>query len=209
MIYYFQLYRINLALLIPYLGIFALMISYRVSKLEDNGHCEIGLLPPASVTLILYDIFISSWLTMLFIRPLLSPTSPLQGPSKGKLRDMARRTLLASLVSLLFSTANVFTLVHFQGQERGLICLASCTVDVTLNAMTVHWSTSRGSTRASGNNNSIEASSADRRHNRSTNTISEKQVAPMESHISVTVESYVEQFHKQTSISSSGSAPGH
>ncbi|KAI8601613.1 hypothetical protein EDD21DRAFT_304883 [Dissophora ornata] len=205
----FMLYRINLSLLIPYVGIFALMIYYRVSKLEDDGRCEIGLLPPASVTLILYDIFISSWLTVLFIRPLLSSTSLLQGPSKGKLRDMARRTLVGSLVSLMSSTINVFTLVHFQGQERGLICLASCTVDVTLNAMAVHWATSRGSARSSGSNASTDRSSADRRHHRSTQITSEKQVAPMESHISVTVESYVEQFHQQTSIGSSGSAPGH
>ncbi|KAF8923325.1 hypothetical protein BGZ52_009922, partial [Haplosporangium bisporale] len=143
----FMLYRINLALLVPYFGIFALMLIFRVSHLDNDGTCHIGLLPPASVTLIVYDIFISSWLTILFIRPLMSSTSLLQGPSKGKLRNVARRTLLGSIVALVLSTANVFTLVLFKGQERGLICLASCTVDVTLNAMTVHWVTSRGSGR--------------------------------------------------------------
>jgi len=118
-----QLYRINLALLLPYLGIFVLMIVFRVSQLQPDGQCKIGLLPPASVTLILYDIFISFWLTALFIRPLLSSTSLLQGPSKGKLRDVARRTLMGSVIALCLSTANVFTLVLFQGHERGLICL--------------------------------------------------------------------------------------
>ncbi|KAF9360643.1 hypothetical protein BGX26_008320 [Mortierella sp. AD094] len=198
----FMLYRINLLLLLPYLGIFCLMIIYRVSELQDDGMCKIGLLPPASVTLILYDIFISSWLTMLFIRPLMSSTSQLQGPSKGKLRDVARRTLMGSLVALILSTANVFTLVLFKGQERGLICLASCTVDVTLNAMSVHWVTSRGAGRTSNN---VERSSGERRAQPTGHLTSEKQVAPLESHISVTVESYVEQYHQQTSTGSTSS----
>ncbi|KAG0052405.1 hypothetical protein BGZ83_002656 [Gryganskiella cystojenkinii] len=216
--YNFLLYRINLALLVPYFGILCLMIIFRVSEVEDTGHCKIGLLPPASVTLILYDIFISSWLTILFIRPLMSSTSLLQGPSKGKLRDVARRTLMGSLVALLLSSANVFTLVYFKGHERGLICLASCTVDVTLNAMTVHWVTSRGGSGSSGGRsglqNHIDRSSMDRRHagGHGGNTgqyivggLSEKQVAPLESHISVTVESYVEQYHQQMSAGTSSS----
>ncbi|KAF9167983.1 hypothetical protein BGX21_000399 [Mortierella sp. AD011] len=193
----FTLYRVNLILLAPYLGILCLMLVYRVSELQGNGECKIGLLPPASVTLILYDVFISSWLTILFIRPLMSPTSQLQGPSKGKLRDVARRTLVGSLTALVLSTANVFTLVLFKGQERGLICLASCTVDVTLNAITVHWVTNRGS----GRSGSAERRSGERRTQLTSHlTTFEKRVAPLESHISVTVESYVEQFHQQTSV---------
>ncbi|KAF9308927.1 hypothetical protein BG003_010418 [Podila horticola] len=203
----FMLYRVNLVLLIPYFGIFALMLFFRVSHLQDDGTCLIGLLPPASITLIIYDVFISSWLTVLFIRPLMSSTSLLQGPSKGKLRDVARRTLLGSVVALILSTANVFTLVVFKGHERGLICLASCTVDVTLNAMTVHWVTSRGSGRGAGTN--IERSSGERRHHNTGGMTSEKQVAPLDSHISVTVESYVEQYHPQQSQTGSGSSTGY
>lgn len=184
------------------------MMVYRISDLQPDGQCYIGLLPPASVTLILYDIFISSWLTILFIRPLMSSTSLLQGPSTSRLRDVARRTLVGSLVSLLLSTANIFTLVVFRGQERGLICLASCTVDVTLNAMSVHWVTSRGNSSGSSGSgygggvhpryhqNTKDRTSMDRRHGQSSQYGSEKQVAPLDSHISVTVESYVEQYHQ-------------
>ncbi|KAG0088888.1 hypothetical protein BGZ93_010145 [Podila epicladia] len=199
----FMLYRVNLLLLLPYFGIFALMLIFRVSHLQEDGTCLIGLLPPASVTLIIYDIFISSWLTVLFIRPLMSSTSLLQGPSKGKLRDVARRTLMGSIIALILSTANVFTLVLFKGKERGLICLASCTVDVTLNAMTVHWVTSRGSGR--GN----DKSSGERRFHNTTGMASEKQVAPLDSHISVTVESYVEQYHPHQSQTGSNGSPGY
>lgn len=120
-----QLYKINLALLLPYFGILALMIIFRVSELDENGQCHIGLLKPASLPLILYDIFLSCWLTALFIHPLMSSTSLLQGPSKGKLRDVARRTLMGCVIALILSSANVFTLVYFKGHERGLICLVS------------------------------------------------------------------------------------
>ncbi|KAF9421200.1 hypothetical protein BGZ94_008917 [Podila epigama] len=174
------------------------MVHFRVAELDEaNGHCLIGLLPPASLTLILYDIFISSWLTMLFIRPLMSSTSMLQGPSKGKLRDVARRTLLGSVVALLLSSANVFTLVYFEGRERGLICLASCTADVTLNAITIHWVTNRGGGKSLG----TERTTGEHRHRSRSGgpgayNMSEKQVAPADSHLSITVESYVEQYHQ-------------
>ncbi|KAI8348594.1 hypothetical protein B0O80DRAFT_462661 [Mortierella sp. GBAus27b] len=203
----FMLYRINMALLVPYLGIFCLMIVYRFSGLQSDGECFIGLLPPASVTLILYDVFISSWLTILFIRPLMSSSSMLQGPSEGRLRDVARRTLVGSLICLFLSTANVFTLVLFRGQERGLICLASCTIDVTLNAMSVHWVTCRGNSNSGGGANGArpgnnqthhDRTSFERRHQSGSLVTSEKQITPLESHISVTVESYVEQYHQQS-----------
>ncbi|KAG0350700.1 hypothetical protein BG005_009769 [Podila minutissima] len=190
----FLLYKINLVLLVPYVGILALMIVYRNAWIGDSdGHCYIGLQQPASLTLILYDIFISTWLTVLFIRPLMSSTSMLQGPSKGKLRDVARRTLLGSIIALILSSANVFTLVYFKGKERGLICLASCTADVTLNAITIHWVTNRGGSKTSG----TERTTGERNHrSRNAYNMAEKQVAPTDSHLSVTVESYVEQYHQ-------------
>ncbi|KAF9577834.1 hypothetical protein BGW38_006709 [Lunasporangiospora selenospora] len=139
----FMLYKVNLALMVPYFGVIALMLIYRVAELDTSGKCLIGLLRPAALSLILYDMFLSVWLTLLFIRPLMSSKSMLQGPSKGRLRDVARKTLVGAVIALILSSANVFTLVYFGGYERGLICLSSCTADVTLNAITIHWATSR------------------------------------------------------------------
>ena len=193
-----------MCLMLPYIGIFALMIKFRVHVIDDQGICHIGLLKPAALPLIFYDIFLSCWLTALFIRPLMSSTSLLQGPSKGKLRDVARRTLLGCIIALLLSSANIFTLVYFQGYERGLICLASCTADVTLNAITIHWVTSRG-----GGGRSAGTAKATRDRARTVSGIhgahsgggynyatNEKQVAPLDSHLSITVESYVEEYHQ-------------
>ncbi|KAG0304687.1 hypothetical protein BGZ97_001378 [Linnemannia gamsii] len=223
----FFLYRVNMCLLLPYIAVITLMIVFRHARINQVGqmdfvpdrrlgHCDIGLGEAATYPLIFYDIFVSCWLTFLFIRPLMSSTSLLQGPSKGKLRNVARRTLMGCVMSLIISTGNVASLITSQGWERGLICLSCCTADVTLNAMTIHWVTSRGGGRVSG----AGRSSRDRNGtgNRGTNgansgyhlTAAEKQVAPLESHLSITVESYVEEYHQMSLARSaeSSSMPG-
>ncbi|KAG0347841.1 hypothetical protein BG004_006791 [Podila humilis] len=206
----FFLYKINLLLMTPYIGVVTCMVVFRRARInEENGQCRIGLLKQGAIPLIMYDILMSCWLTFLFIRPLMSSTSLLQGPSKGKLRDVARRTLLGSVVALLTSSANIMSLVLTNGNERGLTCLAMCTVDVTLNAITIHWVTSRG---ASKTQQSTQRTTAERRHTRDPRyfthaATSDKQVAPLESHISVTVESYVEEYHQLHFGSSSQSSP--
>ncbi|KAF9160541.1 hypothetical protein DFQ27_005802 [Actinomortierella ambigua] len=183
------LYRLNILLLTPYTVILVLMILNRVAVINERDECYIGLKPLASITLILYDIFISSWLTILFIRPLMSTTSMLQGPSKGKLREVARRTLIGSVIALILSSANVFTLVYYRGFEDSVVCLLSCTLDVTLNAVTVHWVTSRA--RGGPMTEKASRGFTNQQHNTTSN---EKQVAPTDTHISVTVESYSENY---------------
>ncbi|KAG0250877.1 hypothetical protein BG011_008004 [Mortierella polycephala] len=185
-----MLYRINILLLTPYTIILVLMVLNRVAVLDENDQCFIGLRPLASITLILYDIFISSWLTILFIRPLMSTTSVLQGPSKGKLRQVARRTLIGSVIAMILSSSNVFTLVYYRGYEDSVLCLLSCTLDVTLNACTVHWVTSRARVAHPAE----KASRGVPNHNANNATSTEKQAAPTDTHISVTVESYTENF---------------
>ncbi|KAF9114285.1 hypothetical protein BGX27_011263 [Mortierella sp. AM989] len=209
----FMLYRINILLMSPYFGIIALMVNFRVAKLDENGHCQIGLLKPAALPLILYDMFLSIWLTILFIRPLMSSRSLLQGPTKSRLRDVARKTLIGAIVALILSSANVFTLVYFQGNERGLICLSSCTADVTLNAITIHWVTSR----ATKSNSTAQVASSGRGLRPSNGmavygddfsmpaydhafSVPEKCYGVNETHI--TVEAYVEEYHSGLRLNS-------
>ncbi|KAF9360343.1 hypothetical protein BGX34_007833 [Mortierella sp. NVP85] len=186
------LYRINLLLLTPYTVILMLMIISRVAVIDEEERCFIGLKPMASVTLILYDIFISSWLTILFIKPLMSANSVLQGPSKGKLRQVARRTLIGSIIALILSSLNVFTLVYYRGYEDSILCLLSCTMDVTLNAVTVHWVTSRS--RCSPPPEKTSRPPTNRTPSNSSSTVNEKQSLPSDTHISVTVQSYSDDY---------------
>ncbi|KAF9209092.1 hypothetical protein BGZ49_006358 [Haplosporangium sp. Z 27] len=193
----FFYYKVNVLLMTPYIGVIASMCIFRIAHLNEDGTCSIGLARGGALPLVTYDMFMSCWLTYLFLKPLMSTTSLMQGPSKGKLRDIARRTLIGALVSLFLSSANIFSLVYNHDGERGLICLASCTVDVTLNAISIHWVTSRGGSRRPAA--TIERATGDR--NRFGNgslhgVVSDKQVGPLDSHFSVTVESYVEEYHQ-------------
>ena len=79
-------------------------------------------------------------MTIFFIKPLtkLGSTSKV-GWKASRLNEVALRTLVASIVCLIASFANIFALIMFKGRERGLVCLTCCTVDVTINVITVHW----------------------------------------------------------------------
>jgi hypothetical protein len=59
-----------------------------------------------------------------------------------ELRIVAKRTLIASVVCLLVSLANVLILLILKN-ETGLVCLTCCTFDVTVNAVTIHFVTAR------------------------------------------------------------------
>lgn len=82
-------------------------------------------------------------MTVFFVRPLLrlSTGSKKINWKASRLNEVALRTLVASIVCLIASFANIFALVMFDGRERGLVCLTCCTVDVTINVTTIHWVT--------------------------------------------------------------------
>ncbi|KAI8984387.1 hypothetical protein BDF20DRAFT_911489 [Mycotypha africana] len=150
-------YRIHLTMLCPYIIIFALMLTYRNIYLEADGKCTIGLQLIASVPLLVYDSILNFYLTLLFMLPLMSiGLNSKANWKKSKLYRLAQRTLVASIVSLIISFANVLVVVITRGHERGLVCLTMCTVDVTVNAITIYWVTTH---RVTGNNMDAHARS--------------------------------------------------
>ncbi|KAI8890995.1 hypothetical protein K501DRAFT_235918 [Backusella circina FSU 941] len=136
-------YRFHMCLLVPYIAIFILMILFHVAELEDNGTCIIGLQSPAAIPLVTYDFLINMYMTFFFIKPLIKSGDGFSLKiSASRLHSVARRTLIASLVCLVASFVNILSLQLFHGRERGLVCLTCCTVDVTVNVITIHWVTS-------------------------------------------------------------------
>ncbi|KAF9086881.1 hypothetical protein BGX27_003087 [Mortierella sp. AM989] len=79
------LFKFNIAVLLPISVIFALTLKYRVSIIDKDGMCRIGLEIQASIPLIVYDCILNIWLTTLFVRALVSSTSHLHGPTKTRL----------------------------------------------------------------------------------------------------------------------------
>lgn len=79
-------------------------------------------------------------MTILFVKPLMRLGKGVRGDWRSsRLHEVAQRTLIASIVALLVSFANVLALTILNGRERGVLCLTCCTVDVTINAITIHW----------------------------------------------------------------------
>ncbi|KAI9349346.1 hypothetical protein BD770DRAFT_326996 [Pilaira anomala] len=132
-------YQLHMILITPYIGILALMFTFHITEIEENGVCIIGLRPAASIPLLIYDFVFNTYMTILFIKPLMHTESKRLGWKTSKLHQVARRTLVASVVALLVSFANILTLTVLGGRERGVLCLTCCTVDVTINIVTIHW----------------------------------------------------------------------
>ncbi|CEP08590.1 hypothetical protein [Parasitella parasitica] len=142
-------YRIHVLLMVPYIAILTLMLIFHTADLEDSGVCIIGLQSVAAIPLIAYDFAINLYMTIFFVRPLLKlgKSKDVLDRQQSRLHHVALRTLVASVVCLIVSFANIFSLQMFHGRERGLVCLACCTVDVTINVVTIHWVTSQATIR--------------------------------------------------------------
>ncbi|KAI9309514.1 hypothetical protein BJ944DRAFT_109754 [Cunninghamella echinulata] len=139
-------YRFHILLLTPYIGIFVVMIIYHNAWLEKDGICIIGLKLEATVPLLLYDFFINLYMTILFVRPLFKIDKTSHSDQQtSRLKEVAKRTMVASVVCLLVSFANVAALTILKGVERGAVCLTCCYIDIMLNVITVHWVTSQPS----------------------------------------------------------------
>ncbi|KAI9276520.1 hypothetical protein BY458DRAFT_472368 [Sporodiniella umbellata] len=139
-------YKIHILLLTPYIAIFILMIIFHIAEIQDDGTCIIGLKPAATIPLLLYDFLFNLYMTVLFILPLfkMGGNSMSFGSKRNsRLNEVALRTLVASVVCLVVSFANIFALHMVGGRERGLLCMTCCTLDVTINVITVHWVTTQ------------------------------------------------------------------
>ncbi|KAF8610589.1 hypothetical protein BDV93DRAFT_517688 [Ceratobasidium sp. AG-I] len=130
-------YRICLITMMPYAMIVILMLIGRIALLRSDGACVIGLKRLASLSLLIYDLYINVFLTAMFIWPL--ARSKLINP---RLRSVASRTLIAAFAALTTSTVNIAILTVMHGQQLGWVCLGSCGTDVTLNAIVLFWVTS-------------------------------------------------------------------
>ncbi|KAG8951736.1 hypothetical protein FRC04_005757 [Tulasnella sp. 424] len=118
------------------------MIFGRIAKIRDDGVCVIGLKGYASLSLLIYDLVITLCMTIAFVWPLTRGDI-----ISARLRGIASRTLVSSIVALITSTINISVLTSMHGKQLGWVCLASCGADVTINAMVIAW-VSRGQGRS-------------------------------------------------------------
>jgi len=139
-------YIISVITVALYAVVAALMFIGRVHYFRADGTCVTGVDLFASVPLLSYDLYVSVFLTTLFLWPLVKT-----GRIDPLLRRVARRTLLAAAVALSTSTANVLVMTMLRGKELGWVCLGSCGADVLCNALALFWVTQRTRPRFSPN----------------------------------------------------------
>lgn len=131
-----KVYWLCLITMTPYAAIVIMMLIGRVAYLRDDRACIIGLKTYASLSLLIYDLYINIFLTGMFLWPLFR--SRLSNP---RIRRMALRTLVAALAALTTSTINIAVLTIMHGRQLGWVCLGSCGTDVTMNALVLFWVT--------------------------------------------------------------------
>lgn len=121
-----------------YAVVVGLMFIGRVHYMREDGVCVTGVDLFASVPLLSYDLYVNVFLTSMFLWPLVKT-----GKIDPRLRRIAKRTLVAAIVALTTSTANVLVLTLLHGKELGWVCLGSCGADVLCNALGLFWVTER------------------------------------------------------------------
>lgn len=136
------LYLINLGLLVPYIGLIALMVNYRIALVNEAYpfHCTIGFQLPATAATLGYDALISLLYTGIFAKYALFPSTAQETAQQASsLRLIAKRTIVATLVSLATTAINYCVLISLDGQERGLLASSICSLDITIVVCAVHW----------------------------------------------------------------------
>ncbi|KEQ86705.1 hypothetical protein M438DRAFT_181388 [Aureobasidium pullulans EXF-150] len=121
----------------PYIVLVVLMIVYRISYMNKEGVCIIGMQRNALVPTIVFDVFLNVWLTTLFLQPLRDCYSYKQ-QSSSRLRNVVVRTFVGSCATLALSITNLTVIAILDG-EPGYICLCLCNLDILCTTLILHW----------------------------------------------------------------------
>ncbi|KAK2021079.1 hypothetical protein LX32DRAFT_714142 [Colletotrichum zoysiae] len=131
------------------LGIYAVIailnFIFRITRIDDDGQCYIGMQKVSMIPLISFDAVVNIYLTILFLIPLKSLYSFKHcstTPANARLRTVACRTFIGALCTLTSSIVNLTVLMVLDG-EPGWVCLMCCNSDVLFSVIVVQWVTSK------------------------------------------------------------------
>ena len=140
-----RLYIVNACLLIPYVVIIVLMVVYRVSFIDSNNVCRIGLHNESALPLIVYDTIFSAYSVAVFVWPLFMSKSNL---GSTKLLRVAKKNAIGTFVSTISSFLNIFSL-YWESELIVDSCLMFCAVDVMVNVLVMNYLISGGGKKRS------------------------------------------------------------
>ncbi|KAK4703515.1 hypothetical protein P7C70_g2699, partial [Phenoliferia sp. Uapishka_3] len=112
------------------------MIVGRIAFIRENdGACVIGLKLFATVPMLTVDAAVNLFLTSAFVIPIYRSRF-------GKAQILARNSVVAAMMALITSFANIVVLAIQDGKQLSWVCLGSCGLDVFLNACIIFYITS-------------------------------------------------------------------
>ncbi|KAF1344159.1 hypothetical protein BDV97DRAFT_403106 [Delphinella strobiligena] len=144
-----RLYMFNTIVVLGiYVGLVILLFLYRLYMIRA-GRCYIGIKRPVLVPALLFDGFVNVYLTALFIDPIRKlysysgNKSNIDGSAGNPaLRNMAVRTMIGSITSLVATVINIITLAALL-KENAWVCFLMCNIDVSICVISIHFATSR------------------------------------------------------------------
>ncbi|KAF2182082.1 hypothetical protein K469DRAFT_587530 [Zopfia rhizophila CBS 207.26] len=135
-----KLYIFNcFGMMLPYLGVIILSFIWRISYINTDGTCIIGIGREALIPVVAFDIIVNAYLTALFIAPIRRLYSY---KSNSRMREylhtIACRSCIGSCCTLLATMTNGVVMMVLNG-EPGWICFISCNADVLFTVLVLHW----------------------------------------------------------------------
>ncbi|KAI6778768.1 uncharacterized protein J7T54_007420 [Emericellopsis cladophorae] len=150
-----RLYLFNsFGMISVYIVVVTMNFVFRITRMDHNGQCIIGMERLAMIPLITFDAVVNVYLTIIFLIPLKNLYSFKNMPrtaSNLRLRTVAFRTFIGAVSTLLSSVTNLTVLMALNGQP-GWVCLMLCNCDILFSAMVIQWVTSKDNAGTSGNN---------------------------------------------------------
>lgn len=123
-------YRAGAVIVLGWVTIAALIIPGRLAERRDEK-CYIGIKLYTNIPFLIVDTVANGFLSVAFLLPIWQSKSP-------QIKRLAQRSSVAALISLLTSFCNGLIIVSLKGRELGWVCLGSCGIDLTINAIVVY-----------------------------------------------------------------------
>ncbi|KAK7044205.1 hypothetical protein VNI00_007925 [Paramarasmius palmivorus] len=128
-------YRFNFFLMFCWLAVFILLEVGRIFALDPKtGTCIFGWEWWALIPLMSLDVFVNFYLVLMFVVPLFTNSF-----ANARLRALAIRALWTAVASTVATLANLVMLIMIKAP--GWLCLASCGLDIFLNAALLFYMT--------------------------------------------------------------------
>ncbi|CAI6101246.1 unnamed protein product [Clonostachys chloroleuca] len=151
-----KLYLFNsFGIITVFVVVIVLNFYYRIVRMEE-GICYIGMKGLGIIPLITFDGLANTYLTLMFLIPLrklYSFKNMARTSANIRLRNVAFRTFVGSLCTLLSSAVNLTVLAALNG-EPGWVCLMCCNCDVLFSAIIIYWVTSKDNAGTTETNSS-------------------------------------------------------